>query len=169
MLFIWMQHTIFVSAKKEKYYSRKIIIDSMLSKIVSISGKPGLHKLVSTSKNINVAESLVDGKRFPIYMSEKVVALSDVSIYTDNEDVPLKEVFAKIKEKQNGAKVEINKKWQNKDFFGFFEEILPEYDKDKVYASDVKKLLLWYNILIENNIDFEAEEVEENTDSSDKE
>ncbi len=138
----------------------------MLSKIVSISGKPGLHKLVSTSKNINVAESLADGKRFPIYMSEKVVALSDVSIYTDNEDVPLKEVFAKIKEKQNGAKVDINKKWQNSDYFGFFEGILPEYDKEKVYASDVKKLIQWYNILIENNIDFEAEEIKDGNEES---
>lgn len=129
----------------------------MLSKIVSISGKSGLHTLVSTSKNLNVVESLSDGKRFPIYMSEKVVALSDVSIYTENEDVPLKDVFVKIKEKQQGKVVEINKKWQNKDFFGFFEEVLPEYDREKVYASDIKKLIQWYNLLIEHNVDFEAE------------
>jgi len=76
----------------------------MLTKILSVSGKPGLYKLISTSKNMNIVESLADGKRIPIYLSEKAVALSDVSIYTEEEDVPLREVFAKIKEKEGGKK-----------------------------------------------------------------
>jgi hypothetical protein len=129
----------------------------MLTKILSVSGKPGLYKLISTSKNMNIVESLVDGKRIPIYLSEKAVALSDVSIYTEEEDVPLREVFAKIKEKEGGKKVAIDKLTQNKDLFAYFAEILPTYDRNRVYASDIKKLIGWYNILIENNIDFEAE------------
>jgi len=129
----------------------------MLTKILSVSGKPGLYKLISTSKNMNIVESLADGKRIPIYLSEKAVALSDVSIYTEEEDVPLREVFTKIKEKEGGKKVAIDKLTQNKDLFAYFAEILPTYDRNRVYASDIKKLIGWYNILIENNIDFEAE------------
>jgi len=129
----------------------------MLTKILSVSGKPGLYKLISTSKNMNIVESLADGKRIPIYLSEKAVALSDVSIYSKEEDVPLREVFAKIKEKEGGKKVAIDKLTQNKDLFAYFAEILPTYDRNRVYASDIKKLIGWYNILIENNIDFEAE------------
>ncbi len=130
----------------------------MLTKILSVSGKPGLYKLISTSKNLNIVESLLDGKRIPVYLTEKVVALSDVSIYTTEEDVPLREVLQKIKEKENGAKTILSSKSSNKDFFNYFGEVLPNYDTDKVYASDIKKLLSWYNILIESNIDFEQVE-----------
>lgn len=129
----------------------------MLTKILSVSGKPGLYKLISTSKNLNVVESLADGKRIPVYLSEKAVALSDVSIYTEENDVPLKEVFVKIKEKENGKKVTLDAKAQNKDLFAYFAEVLPTYDREKVYASDIKKLINWYNILIDHNIDFETE------------
>lgn len=127
----------------------------MLTKILSISEKPGLYRLVSTGKNLNIVESLIDGKRIPIYLTEKVIALSDVSIYTTESDVPLREVLSKIKEKENGEKASISKKSSSKEIFAFFEEVLPTYDKDKVYASDVKKIISWYNALIEANIDFE--------------
>lgn len=138
----------------------------MLTKILSISGKPGLYKLISTAKNLNIVESIQDGKKIPIYFSEKVVALSDVSIYTMEADVPLKEVFQKIKEVHQGEKVQLNSKSSSKDVFTFFEEILPTYDTEKVYASDVKKLVAWYNLLIEHNVDFETveQEEEENTE-----
>ncbi|NLX81850.1 MAG: DUF5606 domain-containing protein [Proteiniphilum sp.] len=127
----------------------------MLTKILSISEKPGLYRLVSTGKNLNIVESLIDGKRIPIYLTEKVIALSDVSIYTTESDVPLREVLSKIKEKENGEKASIGKKSSSKEIFAFFEEVLPTYDKDKVYASDVKKIISWYNALIDANIDFE--------------
>lgn len=133
----------------------------MLSKILSVSGRPGLYKLVSTGKNMNVVESLIDGKRIPVYITEKMVALSDISIYTTEEDVPLRIVLQKIKEKEEGKKTSISSKSANKEVFDFIESILPEYDKEKVYASDIKKLITWYNILIENNIDFQEEEKEE--------
>jgi hypothetical protein len=130
----------------------------MLTKVLSISGKPGLYKLISTSKNLNIVESLLDGKRVPVYLTEKVVALSDVSIYTTEEDVPLREVFRKIKEKENGEKTTLGSKSSNAEVFHYFGEVLPNYDTEKVYASDIKKILSWYNILIGNGIDFEKVE-----------
>lgn len=130
----------------------------MLSTILSISGRPGLYRLVSTNKNMNLVESLKDGKKLPIYMHEKVVALSDVSIYTTTDDVPLAEVFEAIKEKANGEKVNLGSKSSKKDVFDYLAQVLPDYDKDRVYPSDAKKIFAWYNILIENNIDFKAEE-----------
>lgn len=133
----------------------------MLKKILSVSGKPGLYKLVSTSKTITLVESLIDQKRFPIYPQEKIVSLGEIAIYTSEEEVPLKEVFVKIKENENGGKVSDDKKSSNKELFSYFEIILPTYDKEKVYASDVKKIINWYNLLIDNNIDFETEETEE--------
>ncbi len=139
----------------------------MLTKILSISGKPGLYKLVSTGKNLNVVESLTDGKRIPIYLTEKVIALSDVSIYTSESDVPLREVFSKIKEKENGEKSSLNSKASGKEIFAYFEEILPTYDKDKVYASDVKKIVSWYNALIAADVDFEKIENESDEGSED--
>ena len=142
----------------------------MLTKILSISEKPGLYKLVSTGKNLNVVESLNDGKRIPIYLTEKVIALSDVSIYTTESEVPLREVFAKIKEKENGEKSSTTTKASSKELFAFLGEILPTYDTDKVYASDVKKIISWYNALIAANIDFEKieslSEEEEDTEST---
>lgn len=130
----------------------------MLTKILSVSGKPGLYKLISTSKNLNIVESLLDGKRIPVYLTEKVVALSDVSIYTTEADMPLREVFQKIKEKENGEKTVLGSKSSNGEVFRYFEEILPNYDTEKVYASDIKKILNWYNILINSGIDFDQEE-----------
>lgn len=130
----------------------------MLTKILSVSGKPGLYKLISTSKNLNIVESLLDGKRIPVYLTEKVVALDDVSIYTTGEDMPLREVFRKIKEKENGEKSVLGSKSSNREVFRYFEEILPNYDTEKVYASDIKKILNWYNILINSGIDFEQVE-----------
>jgi hypothetical protein len=130
----------------------------MLTKILSITGRPGLYKLISTNQNMNIVESLIDGKRIPIYMHEKIVALSDVSMYTNDGDIPLKEVFKKIKEKENSKPVLLNSKSSSKELFSFLIEVLPEYNKESVYASDVKKLISWYNILIEKGIDFETEE-----------
>ena len=130
----------------------------MLKKILSVSGKPGLFKLISTGKNINVVESLSDGKKIPVYMSEKMVALSDVSIYTEENDIPLNEVLKKIKEKENGNRVTLTSKSSNKEFFDYFAEILPNYDREKVYVSDIKKLINWYNTLIDNNINLNTED-----------
>lgn len=130
----------------------------MLKKILSVSGKPGLYKLVSTSKTITLVESLIDGKRFPIYTHEKIVSLGEIAIYTSEDEIPLKDVLVKIRENENGGKISDDKKSSSKELFSYFETILPTYDKEKVYASDIKKIVNWYNLLIDNDIDFETEE-----------
>lgn len=130
----------------------------MLKKILSIAGKSGLYKLVSTSKTITLVESLIDKKRLPIYPQEKIVSLGEIAIYTTQDEIPLKDVFAKIKENENGGNIADEHKSNNSKLFSYFETVLPTYDKDKVYASDIKKIINWYNLLIDNDIDFEKEE-----------
>ncbi|MDR0332189.1 MAG: DUF5606 domain-containing protein [Dysgonamonadaceae bacterium] len=133
----------------------------MLSKILSVAGRPGLYKLISTNKTLNVVESFADGKRIPVYAQEKMVALSDVSIYTESGDTPLRDVLTKMKERENGAQIALGSKSPNNEIFAYMKEILPDYDTEKVYASDIKKLISWYNILIEHNIDLEEQPTEE--------
>ena len=133
----------------------------MLSNILSVAGKPGLYKLISTNKNLNIIESLSDGKRVPVHAREKVITLSDVSIYTNEGDTPLREVFKTIREKQEGQKVSLGPKSTSKELFSFLNEVLPNYNRESVYASDVKKIVAWYNLLTEHGIDFEEEEKEE--------
>ena len=134
----------------------------MLSKILSVTGRPGLYKLIKKKKNLNIVESLADGKRIPVYAQEKVVALSDVSIYTNDGDTPLRDVLKTIMEKEHGNKVNIGSKASGNELFAYLKEVLPEYSKESVYASDVKKLISWYNILMENKIDLdEAEKPDE--------
>ncbi len=140
----------------------------MLNKILSVSGKSGLFKLVSTGKNISIVESLNDAKRYPIHANDKAVALSDVSIYTKTDVVPLVEVLNKIKDKENGNKTSVSPKDSSNKMFAYLAEILPDYDSERVYASDVKKLISWYNILIENNIDLVVEK-SDSTEQSDAE
>lgn len=132
----------------------------MLSKILSITGRPGLYKLISTNKNLNIVESLADGKRIPVYPQEKVVALSDVSIYTTDGDRPLRDVLKKIKEKEDGRKVNLGSKSPGNELLAYLEEVLPDYSRESVYASDVKKMISWYNVLMENEINLEEEEKE---------
>jgi len=133
----------------------------MLKEILSISGKPGLQKLISNSSNAIIVESLIDGKRFPAYSNSKIIALEDISIYTENEDLPLKEVFRRMHEKAGGQAI-ISHKEPTEKIISYFEEIVPEYDKDRVYVSDMKKIIQWYNLLSSKNLlQFEEEEKEE--------
>lgn len=123
----------------------------MLKEILSISGKPGLQKLVSNSSNAIIVESLIDGKRFPAYSNAKIIALEDISIYTETEDMPLKDVFKRIYDKE-GGKPTVSHKQSNDTIKAYFEEVLPEYDKDRVYVSDMKKIIQWYNLLTEKGL-----------------
>ena len=130
----------------------------MLKNILSISGKPGLYKMLNEGKGSLIVESLLDGKKMPVFGHYKVVSLQDVAIYTDEEEVPLWKVLATIKEKFNGEKVMLTKS-SNEELKKFFEDILPDYDRDRVYVSDIKKLVTWYNVLVEKGItDFESDE-----------
>lgn len=134
----------------------------MLKKILSFPGKPGLFKLVSQAKNMLIVESLVDGKRIPAYTKDKVVSLGDIAIFTETAEVQLALVLEKLKEKENGALCSIDPKSDNDKLRSYMSEILPDFDRDRVYPSDIRKLLSWYNILINAQItDFTLEEKEE--------
>ncbi len=134
----------------------------MLKEILSLTGKPGLFKLVSQGKNMLIVESLVDGKRIPAYTRDKVVSLGDIAMFTETEEVALAKVLEAVKVKENGAVCSIDPKSDNDKLRAYMLEILPDYDRDRVYPSDIRKLLTWYNILINANItDFLAEEKQE--------
>jgi hypothetical protein len=130
----------------------------MLKEILSITGKSGLYKLVSRGKNLLVVESLLDGKRIPAYSHDKVISLGDISIFTQNGDVKLGEVLEKVKEKENSAAAAISAKADNDALRAYLAEILPDFDRERVYPSDIRKMLNWYNILINAGItDFKTE------------
>lgn len=131
----------------------------MLKTILSISGKPGLYKLISQAKNMLIVESLQTGKRQPAYAHEKIISLGDIAIFTDDDDVPLGEVLNAIKTKENGAKVSLDiKKADNEALRAYLAEVLPNFDRERVYTTDIKKLISWYNLLIETgNADFVEE------------
>ncbi len=135
----------------------------MLKDIIAISGKPGLFKLVSSGNRSLIAEGLEDGKRFPVFGASQVSALQDIAIYTDVTEVPLKDVMQSTYEKLEGKQAEV-KKANATELAAFMEQVLPNYDKDRVYASDMKKLFSWYNILLKHNILPLAEEAKEDTE-----
>lgn len=122
----------------------------MLKNILSISGKPGLFKLVSRGTNMLIVESLIDGKRIPTYSRDKIVSLAEVSMYTTGEDVSLSEVLNALGKKYNFKAVEMDaKKADNEELRAFFAEVLPTFDRERVYPSDIRKLIAWYNLLIQ--------------------
>jgi hypothetical protein len=122
-----------------------------LDGILAIAGQPGLYKLVSKGKNNVIVESLTNGKRMPAFATSRISTLEDVAIYTEDEDIPLKEIFVNTFEKYNGEKV-LQQKPNNDDFKKFMEEVLPDYDRERVYVSDIKKVANWYNTLIDHKI-----------------
>ncbi len=139
-----------------------------LDKILAISGKPGLYELTAQTRGGFVAKSLLDGKKIAVNMRHNVSILSEIAIYTYTEEIPLGEVFQKIKEKENGEET-ISHKSSKKELENYFSEILPDYDEDRVYASDMKKIFQWYNILIKNGFtDFAKEEEVEETKSEEE-
>lgn len=141
----------------------------MLKTILSISGKPGLYRLISQGKNMLIVESLTDKKRFPAYGNEKIISLGDIAMYTDEDDIPLKDVLLSMKEKENGVAVDMNlKKATPDELRAYLGEVLPRFDRDRVYVTDIKKLISWYNLLISCGItDFE--EVSETNNEEEKE
>lgn len=134
----------------------------MLRKILSIAGKPGLYKLISQGKNMLIVESLLDGRRMPSHNQNKVVSLGEIAIYTEEDEKPLREVLALIKEHENGACVSFDiKNCDEASLRDYMESVLPIYDKDRVRISDMRKLFTWYNLLISTgNDDFSAPEEE---------
>jgi hypothetical protein len=134
-----------------------------LTKIISISGKPGLYKLISQAKGGFIVEDLDKGKKTSISASNNVSLLENVAIYGVSEEFPLKEVFTKIYHKENGGPA-INHKESGANLRKYIEEVLPEYDESRVYDSDLKKLFQWYNLLQSKNLVTPEAEVEEKTE-----
>lgn len=132
----------------------------MVQTILSIAGKPGLYKLVSRGKMNLIVEALDEThKRLPAFATDRVTSLADIAMYTDSEDVPLMTILASIRDKEDKKEVSINyKKCSSKELRDYFSQVLPNFDRDRVHDSDIRKLLQWYNILIKNDIsDFEEE------------
>jgi hypothetical protein len=132
-----------------------------LSKILSLAGKNGLFKVVSQAKNAVIVESLIDGKRFPAFGNEKISSLEEISVFTTGDDISLKEVLKAFFVKLDG-KPAIDSKSDNIILKKFFLEMVPEYDQERVYVSDIKKMVSWYNLLLQQNLlDFTEKEAEE--------
>ena len=126
----------------------------MLKTILAISGKPGLYKLISQGKNMLIVEALsADKKRSPIYASDKVISLGDIAMYTDADEIPLYEVLESVKTKEGGNVTSLDYKKASAEELGeFMAAVLPNYDRDRVHLSDIKKLIQWYNLLVSNGV-----------------
>ena len=123
-----------------------------LEKVLAISEKPGLFKLITQTRSGLVAESLIDGKRISVNLRNNISLLSEIAIYTLTEEVPLINVLQNIKVKENGARTSVGHKESKDKLEEYFFSILPDYDEDRVYVSDIKKVIRWYNILEQNKM-----------------
>ena len=139
-----------------------------LRDILFVAGKSGLYKIISRGNNRVVVESLEPKQRMPLFATMRASSLSDICMFTQEEDIPLKDVFKNIYEKEQGAKISFDiKAAKEGDLWAYLEEVLPEYDRDRIHLSDVKKLFTWYNLLQDNNI-LSFEQETENPSESEK-
>lgn len=131
----------------------------MLKKILSISGRPGLFKLVSQAKGALIVEALSTGKRTLAYSHDKVTSLGDIAMYTQSGEEPLYKVLDSVKKKENGAVASVSPKADKEVLRTYFAEILPDFDTERIYPTDISKLISWYNILVQSGItDFSVKE-----------
>lgn len=125
----------------------------MFERILTVSGKPGLYRLLSSGRNMFIVEAIDSShKRMPVYNSDKVVMLDDIAIYTDTEEVPLRNVFAAIYEKEQAVLSFDIKSSTPEELVEYFETIMPDYDRERVYLTHIKKIYSWYNILVANGV-----------------
>ncbi|MBR6182126.1 MAG: DUF5606 domain-containing protein [Prevotella sp.] len=126
----------------------------MKETILSIAGKPGLYKLVSRAKNNLIVETVDQAhKRIPVFNSNKIISLADIAIYTETEDVPLMKVMVAVRDKEQAKACSVNfRKASGDELREYFAEVLPEFDRERVHDSDIRKLLQWYDILVTNGI-----------------
>lgn len=135
----------------------------MLKEILAITGKPGLFKIVSHSGKTLIVEDLQNGKRFPVSARERVVSLGDIAMYTESEDKPLGEILEEIYVKEKGEKLDVKEIVSTEGLKNRFELYVPDFDKERVHDSDIKKLFSWYNLLVTSGFTkFKEEEKEEN-------
>lgn len=139
----------------------------MLKEILSITGRPGLFRIISQGKGILVVEELGSGKRFPAHARDKVVSLGDIAMYTESGDTPLGEILDKVYAKYEGRPIDVKGLVASKGLRPAFEAIVEDYDRDRVYENDIKKLFTWYNILIANGFtEFAEKQVEKETEEA---
>ncbi len=137
----------------------------MLSKILAISGKSGLFKMISGNKNMIIVESLTDGKRFPAFSNDRVISLKDITMFTEDDDIPLYKVFEAVKKVSEGKPVTLDvKKASGKELQEWFTKAVPSFDKERVHNSDIAKVITWYNILTNSGITEYAPEEEKDAD-----
>lgn len=137
-----------------------------IREILTISGKSGLFKLVSNSRNTFIVESLADGKRFPAFARDKVSSLDEISIFTDEDDMPLRDLFVKLYKYQNHAPVDAGIIGDNDKLKALFDSFIPNYDRDRLYVSHMKKIAGWYNELLSH--DLISEEINEDASSEEE-
>jgi len=141
------------------------------TEILAIAGKPGLYKMVAQTGNGVIVESLIDGKRFTAFAHERVSSLNEISIYTEDDDLALIDVFKMISEKEEGKKA-IDAKSDKNALRTYFKEVVPDHDEERVYVSDIKKVISWYNLLVEKDmldiLDVEEESKEEEEEKVDE-
>lgn len=136
-----------------------------LKEILFIAGKSGLYKIIARGNNRVVVESLETKQRMPLFATMRASSLSDICMFTQEEDIPLKDVFKKIYDKENGEKIGLDiKTAKEADLWAYLTEVLPEHDRDRIHLSDVKKLYSWYNLLQANNL-LSFEETDENKEN----
>ena len=145
------------------------ILRNMQQTILAIAGKPGLYKLVSRGKNNLIVETLdAQHRRVPAFATDRITSLGDIAMFTETDDVPLMDVLDNLKKLEEGKKASINEKKATPDELkAYFTKVLPEWDRERVHTSDIKKLISWYNILVDNGItDFKETEEEETTEKA---
>lgn len=144
----------------------------MLKKIISVTGRPGLFRILSQGKGIIIVEELGTDHRFPVHARDKVVSLGDIAMYTESGDTPLGEILDKVYEKYEGKPIDVKTLVKEGGLHKAFEEVIADYDKERVHDKDIKKLFTWYNILTDAGFTKFAEKEEtpeENADSEEKE
>lgn len=142
----------------------------MLKTILSITGKPGLFKIVTNGKNMLLVEDLISGKRYPAHSRDKIVSLGDISMYTDSDDLPLSEILEAARKLYDGKPVDLKALIAAGSLRDEFAKVLPTYDRERVYEGDIKKFFSWYNLLLQAGfttfVDTPAEEENKEEDAS---
>lgn len=135
------------------------------NKIIAVTGKPGLFEILSQTKTGVIVKSMIDGKRFPITATHNVSLLENIAIYTYETEIPLGQVFKAMSEKTDGKEA-ISHKESGKKLEAFFAEVLPDYDDERVYTSNIKKVIQWFNLLVKSGFDFSTLTIEETTEEA---
>ena len=141
----------------------------MLREIISITGRPGLFKMLGHGNRRIIVEDITSGKRFPALERDNIISLGDIAMYTSGEDKPLGEILDLTFEKQGGKTIDIKGLGDAKNLRSLFKEILPDFDEDRVHDSDIKKLFTWYNILVQSGMNKFTEDKDEEKEGEKKE